>query len=267
MKFRGDYHLGNDWPIPVSHIVLFLSFCFEKGMSGRSITTYLAGVNYFHMLQGFPDLNQLFIVTKVLEGCRRGRVTFDKRAPLTKSVLLDICDKLPIVCYDVYEAKLFSALFTLAYFGLFRVSELTVSTPLQTTLQISDVSFCRNGQAVVICLRHYKTNQKGKPVFIKLPEQKGDICPVRNLREFLELRPKCYALLFCHKNGTVVTRSQFTHVLSRAIGLTRYQSGHFRSHSFRIGRATDLSIQGCPPETIMKMGRWSSQCYKLYIRH
>lgn len=218
------------------------------------------------MLQGFPDLNKLFIVTKILEGCRRIRVTYDKRAPLTWNVLLEICDKLPLVCYDMYEAKLFSALFTLAYFGLFRVSELTVSTPLQTTLQSSDVSFCRSNQVVVIRLWHYKTNQKGKPVFIKLPDQKGGICPVRKLREFLELRPKCNTALFCHRNGAAVTRSQFTHVLSRAICHTRYHSGHFRSHSFRIGRSTDLSIQGYSSESIMKIGRWSSQCNRLYIR-
>ena len=55
--FRRNHMLLDLWPIPVLHIILFLSFCFEKGLSPRSITTYLAGVNYFHKLKGFNDFS------------------------------------------------------------------------------------------------------------------------------------------------------------------------------------------------------------------
>lgn len=268
-EFRKNYKLLSLWPIPVTHLTLFLSFCFEKGLSPKSITTYFAGINYFHKLQGHIDLNSIFAVNKILEGCRRSRASRDKRTPLTKPILVAICNQLSTVCYDAYEMKLFTALFTLAYFGLFRVSELTANRSYQgdRAILISDISIGQNKQSIVICLRHYKTNQYGRPVFIKLPRQNDNVCPVAKLVEFLEVRPRKQPVLFCHENGAMVTRTQFTHVLSMAIGKTCYRSGHFRSHSFRIGRATDLASLGYASETIMKLGRWSSNCYKLYIRN
>ncbi|XP_053392611.1 uncharacterized protein LOC123564884 [Mercenaria mercenaria] len=268
-RFRSNYTFPKLWPIPVSHVLLFLANCFERGLSPKTIATYLAGINYFHKLRGFTDFSRVFIVNKLLEGTHRNRHTRDERAPLRKHVLEKVCNVLSTFCNDNYETKLFSALFTLAYFGLFRVSELVAPRTyhLGNALLRDDVSFMHNNCYVIIKLRHYKTNQRGKPVLIKIPRQNETICPVLKLIAFLELRPMYQVALFCHQNGAVVTRSQFTDVLSKAISRTCYRGGNFKSHSFRIGRATDLAIQGVSSEIIMKMGRWSSNCYKLYIRN
>ena len=123
-KFLSAYGFKSQLPIPVQHLTLFISYCFEKGLSPKSISTYVAGINYYHKLHGFYDLNGIFIVKKILEGCHRSRSTRDKRAPLTKHVLLAVCRSLTEVCFDSYEVKLFHSLFTLAYFGMFRVGEL-----------------------------------------------------------------------------------------------------------------------------------------------
>lgn len=37
-------------------------------------------------------------------------------------------------------------------------------------------------------------------------------------------------------------------------------------HSLRIGAATALLAAGCPKEHLMSLGRWDSECYKLYAR-
>lgn len=267
-KFRHEYNLTSDWPIPVDHMILYLSFCFEKGLSPKSITTYLAGINYVHKILGFKSFNQVFMVNKLLEGCRRSRPTQDLRAPLTIHVLEEICLNLHSVCYDNYETTLFRALFTLAYFGLFRVSELTASSicHLGHAILLNDVHFEENEQYIVICLRHYKTSQYGNPAIIKLPRNMNGLCPVSEILEYLKIRSKGFSILFCHKNGAPILRSQFSRVLSLAIDKTRYRAGHFRTHSFRIGRATDLAIAGYPSDAIMKLGRWSSNSFKLYVR-
>ena len=41
---------------------------------------------------------------------------------------------------------------------------------------------------------------------------------------------------------------------------------HFGSHSLRIGGATALFAAGADPTVIRTMGRWSSDCYRLYVR-
>jgi len=39
-----------------------------------------------------------------------------------------------------------------------------------------------------------------------------------------------------------------------------------KAHSFRIGFATEASHTGYSTETIMSLGRWKSDAYKLYLR-
>ena len=267
-KFRHSYNLPYLWPIPIQHIILFVAFCFENGHSPNTISTYVAGINYYHKLSGYYDLMEIFVINKLIEGCKRGRICRDNRAPLTKSILALVCNTLPLVCYNNYEQKLFSALFVFAYFGLFRVSELVCSfyERLEDILCLSDLSFVENNKYIIIQLRRFKTNQRGTPTFLKLPRENGELCPVRALSEYVFLRPRSQGPLFCHSDKTPVTRSQFNAVLSRCIGLTNYRGSCFKSHSFRIGRATDLSAQGYSTSVIMKLGRWKSESYRLYIR-
>ena len=40
----------------------------------------------------------------------------------------------------------------------------------------------------------------------------------------------------------------------------------FGTHSLRIGGATALFAAGATPLVIRTMGRWSSDCYRLYVR-
>ena len=46
----------------------------------------------------------------------------------------------------------------------------------------------------------------------------------------------------------------------------RFITLHFKTHSFRIGRATDLAAEGVNADTIKMMGRWSSNVFCKYIR-
>lgn len=243
-----------------------MTFCFERGFLPKTITTYIAGLNYYHKLSGFYDITHVFVISKLLEGCRRNRLSRDNRAPLTKPLLKAVCSILPEVCYDTYETKMFSSVFTLAYFGLFRVSELVAvsSSRVGFPIEYSDLSFSGN-KYVSIRLRHSKTNHSGRPIILKIPKEIGQICPVRMLTEFVIIRPRHQGVLFCHRDSSVVTRTQFSAVLNKCIGRLGL-SGTYRTHSFRIGRASDLASAGLNSQAIMKLGRWTSNSYKLYIR-
>ncbi len=49
---------------------------------------------------------------------------------------------------------------------------------------------------------------------------------------------------FCHANGCPVVRSQFTAVLTKCTAASQLCTGLITSHSFRIGRATQLAAAG-----------------------
>jgi site-specific recombinase XerD len=192
----------------------------------------------------------------------------NSRHESAKNILSSIILQLPNVCYNLYETDLFKAIFTLAYFGLFRVSELVATMKFSSNqLQFNDVHFSPDQKSVSLVLRKFKTNQRGVPTVIKIAEQ-GDtsLCPIKLLLGYLAKRPTVTGPLFCHADSTPVSRNQFAAVLFKAIKACSFHSLHFQTHSFRIGRASDLAAAGVSVENIMQMGRWSSDAYKYYIR-
>ena len=73
-------------------------------------------------------------------------------------------------------------------------------------------------------------------------------------------------LLFYFQSGRLLTRGVVSHLLRdiwRVVGLC-YQS--LEGHSFCIGAALVAAAAGLPDWLIKVMGRWSSDCYQLYIR-
>jgi hypothetical protein len=73
------------------------------------------------------------------------------------------------------------------------------------------------------------------------------------------------APLFAEADGrslrrrTVIDR---TRILLTAIG---QDASEYAGHSFRKGGASSLAAAGVPDHLIQTMGRWASDCYKLYI--
>ena len=268
-KFRKLYQLPNVWPTNIQQMIMFISYCYENGLLPSTISTYISGITYYHKLHGWLDFGNVFLIRKLLEGCRRSRGSKDKRAPITLSLLTDICYQLPSICYSSYEACLFQAVFTLAYFGLFRISELVSNSAISHANAVlkKDVVLESDGK-IVVTLRVFKTNQMGQPVILKIPaESTSHICPVIAMQKYFQVRPSFEGPLFIHSNGSPLSRGQFSAVLSKCIYNCRAYNGLFRSHSFRIGRATQLALMGVSGDVIMKLGRWNSDAYLGYIRH
>ncbi|CAG2232678.1 unnamed protein product [Mytilus edulis] len=166
------------------------------------------------------------------------------------------------VCKTRYELSLFKAAFSLAFHGLFRVGELVVTNSLQShTLQLSDIHIL-NG-LLQVCIPSSKTDQLGKGSNICIyPQLDLNICPVNLVSEFIKSRPPVLGPLFCHFDGSPLSRYQFVTLLKKAIDLSGIDQTRYSSHSFRIGAATTLSMDGVSDSEIMRLGRWSSNAYK-----
>lgn len=272
--FRYTFNLQPTWPAPLDHIVKFIAYMSTKNLAPASIRTYISGLSYMHKIQGFEDATRSFIVTKLLEGARRSFQSLDTRAPITLSILVQLITALDKVCASSYEASLFRVAFCLAFFGFLRVGELT-STSVKRydprPLRFSDIEIvtCSGRRQVRLTIRQSKTDQLGRSSTLFLAEMGGPACPVDSLVKYLAVRyhgASNNSQLLVHLDGNPLTRHQFSCILAKALKFSNINQGHFRSHSFRIGAATEAALRGIPDVVIKKWGRWNSDAYCSYIR-
>lgn len=197
------------------------------------------------------------------------RPRHDVRAPITESVLIRIFSVLPDICFSKYESNLFKAAYAAAYFGLLRVSEVVFTNQLQANRPLlkSDVWLEEGASALFISIRVSKTNQSGPPTILRIPALTNQsICCVATLQQYIKRRPADSFYFFCHQNGHPLKRSQFNGVLIKAIQKLGLPIQLYASHSFRIGRASDLASKGVSSDVIKQMGRWKSRAVERYIR-
>lgn len=97
--------------------MVFIAHMYRNGLSHSTVNCYT---------NNLEDFTQMFIVRKMIEGMKRTRSKCDIRLPITRDLLKKIMSIVPSICNNIYEAKLFKAAFSLAFYGFFRVGEVTV---------------------------------------------------------------------------------------------------------------------------------------------
>ena len=269
--FRKDYMLPESWPVPIAHLQSFISYLHQKGYASKTASTFLSAINFIHKINNLQDNSRCFSVLKMLEGYRRTKPSFDTRSPIMYDSLIEICKKLNDTCSSSYEAILFKAAYTCAFFGLFRVGELVLSSNdlAERPLFISDLHININddSECMKIYLRKSKCNQHGVSNIVILNPTGTEVCPIKAMISYLKVRTNLTKYIFSHINGKPLTRYQFGAVLSKVIKALRMSHDNYRTHSFRIGAASWLASKGIPDKTIKKMGRWNSNAFLRYIRN
>ena len=148
----------------ISQFVAWLSL---RNLSPRTISTYVAGVGFFHKVNGWEDPTRDFLVTKLLEGCHRDRPSVDSRLPISLPILSDMVRALPHVCSSHFECEMFKAVLLSAFFGFMRVGEFAAHSKhniQNSLLSISSLDFCHTntGEAsILISFHSCKNNQTG----------------------------------------------------------------------------------------------------------
>ena len=268
-KFRVKHGISDQFPITTSNVSLFIAYLSVQGYAASTTATYISAIGYYHKVNGYYDPTENFIIRQMLEGFRRKNPNkADLRQPITLQMLRKIMSSLDMVCFSHFEAVAFKAAFSIAFFGFMRVGELaaeSLNNVQDSVLSLEDINLFID-RGIQVTFRHAKNNQRGPPQVIWIPHIPNDpLCPVRAMHDYLMIRPPLARTLVCHFDGSPITRGQFSEVLKRVIQFCGWPSG-FKSHSFRIGAATRAAELGIPDKTIMQMGRWKSDAFKLYIR-
>ena len=228
----------------------------------------MSAISFQCKMNGYSDVTQFFVIGKMLTGLSRLDKRKDIRMPITVDILFKIIQQLSVVCLSKFEALLFTAMYTIAFFGFLRVGELVINSKKDIGHAIcrSDICFKPQLDALEIHLRHSKTDQSGSGVVICIPATHNTICPVQAFRSYDCNRPNYLGVYFRHIDGSPVTRYQFVAVLKKSLEKAGIDSQHYKSHSFRIGISTSASLLGISNDDIACYGRWQSNAFKNYIR-
>ena len=54
-SFLKQYNLGQNLPLSVSTVALFVSFLFAQSKAPRTISSNLSAISFLHKMHGFPD--------------------------------------------------------------------------------------------------------------------------------------------------------------------------------------------------------------------
>lgn len=267
-KFRNESGVNQSWSIPLQDIIDFIAYLFKSGLTHSSINCYISGLSFHNKLNNLQDNTNSFVVRKVIEGVKRVSICKKySRLPISRDLLGKILSVLNVITKSQYGAYLFRAAFSLCFHGMFRVGELTVSDSysLNHAVKKRDVKFVNGGLEVFF--RSSKTDQFGSGVTIHVSSQLNkQLCPVAALAAFLPIHSQEQGLLFCHLDGSPLSKYQFSAILKPALSVLGVTHAKISSHSFRIGMATQCAIDGYSDDHIKKLGRWKSGAYLRYIR-
>lgn len=265
-KFRKNYDLEKVWPVPISHLINFIVYLANNSYSPNTAKSYIADIGFKMKLNNLTDSTDSFIVKKLLKGMSKTYKRVDIRRPITIKILADIFGILPQICNSTYEAKLFSAVFVLAFRAFLRIGETVESSKSSHVIQKSDVILNHTDKSVSVTIKSSKTDQYGLETKLVLNSEFVNLSLYDQLHQYLLVRPCINGSFFCHFNHEKVTRYQVTVILKSALRFLGYNENDYNTHSFRIGTATHAAKMGKSDDEIMTIGRWKSDSHKRYIR-
>ena len=254
--------------LPLHHhqILLFISYLHLLGRAPATITTYVAALGFVHKFNNQPDPTNTFIVQKTLSTVNKKFGKPDNRLPITQFILQLLLDSIQHTIGLRYHQILLHALFTTAFYGLFRVGELTIQNSGEISLYLKQVTL--NPSSITISITQFKNNPTKHPFDIVLNKQTHlSHCPYTSLLDYLDIRGTTPGPLFAFPDNKPVPRTFFTSRLKTCLTFSGLNPQFYLSHSFRIGSASYLASVGLSDLQIKIMGRWNSDSFVRYIRN
>ncbi|XP_078344470.1 uncharacterized protein LOC144630064 [Oculina patagonica] len=265
--------LGDILPASEGTLIYFASYL-ARTVRHSTVKLYLAAVRNLHIRSGFSDpVLERPLLKKVLRGILRYQGSpRTLRQPVTPRVLLSIRPVLQSRL-SLRDFSMVWAAFTLAFFAFLRCSEFTYQGVRRFNSRFDLTTDCITfspslacPQRIVVLLKSSKTDVYRQGQSLSIARCSSLLCPVSAMQQYFLLAQPRPGPLFYFQSGSLLTRSSVTKLLrdsARSAGLS-YRS--LKGHSFRIGAASTAAAAGLPDWLIKVLGRWSSDCYQLYIR-
>jgi hypothetical protein len=290
------FQVGKPDKAITEHMVYFVLCRYEyAGNKYGTIRGYLSAIRWHFLEEEFKDPTKGGWLTRILRGVKNLRGGVDRKLPLTKSMLAWIWNRKGVKLSKVLATAVATVT---AYFFLLRICEVAAQdsrTLYEHILRRNQVKFFREGQLCQwkddpdeVALEGEGDKVSNDPWFRNHFLSGGEVCPVRALVLWFSVTEglvPASAPLFCMPlldaarpgklvpipeekvAGQCVSRADVSAAVKSA-GVAQGELGaSFGTHSCRIGGATALLQAGASAEVVKLVGRWKSDCWRIYSRH
>lgn len=253
-------------PCSKYNLALYVTHLAGQRLKTSSIRSNLSAIAFFHKVNGHKDPTKSFLISKLLLSYTKRDSPQRTRQPLTQKILRKLVSATRTLRNN-YTGRLLRSLFTLMYHAGLRSSEVCHTRLASHTLQLSQVQVLGSGskQSLRVSFTSYK-HSMSTPTPLNLNKTGCTTCPVRAFKAFLRSRGTKPGPAFIHSNGAPVLRQQVVQHLQSLLRLVGIKASNYNTHSFRIGKATDMASKGYTHAQIAIVGRWKSNAFLKYIK-
>ena len=253
-------------PASSSTVALFITYLHESNFSASTICSHLSAISFSHKLSGDPDPCQSFIIQRMILGCKKGFKTSDRRLPILKPMLCQLVNSCSLLSGG-FDKILYQALLLVTYNGFFRIGEILPSKKSKKGKVIQLTHTRVSPSSILIELQNYKTRRSQTPLIVTIKASGGSYCPVKKLRQYLNIRGNTQGPLFLNWNDSPVLTSQFNRTLKCLLNWGNFPCDVYKAHSLRIGACSQSILSGLPERVVMGLGRRKSySAFKRYVR-
>ena len=172
---------------------MYVVYLRNEGLAPSTIHAYISAIGYVHRISGHPDPSSATLMSKALMGAKRSQAHSQNKQllPVTKVVLKRVVKAIPFVVDCQYQAKMYHAIFLLAYFACLHPGEIVVSTTGSHTLKFKQVQLRhqKHRDTYVITLTSYKHSKGHQANLVLNPDTRHTAtCPVRALKSYIRCR-------------------------------------------------------------------------------
>lgn len=248
--------------LPASNytILLYVADLNRQGKQVATIRCRLAAIADKHKLLNLEDPTGSYAVARMLKGYRKNNHQ-KLREPIGKLMLTIL-----LKYYDSfsYDNIMYKALFSVMYAASLRIGEVAYSGVEDHIIQLNNC-IIKDEDSIILRLDTFKHSKK----YVDILLRKNDIenlCPVKNLLFYLNIRGISSGPLFINAKGLRLSRQVVATELDRVLQKVGFNKEIYNTHSLRIGKATDLFLEGASDEYIKQSGRWQTDAWKAYLK-
>ena len=222
-------------------------------MQSATVKTDVSAIKRLLIDDGYDWDDQKILLGSLTSACKLINDKVHLRLPIQ-------CNLLEMILFEVqriFNAKgqwyleiLYKALFSLSYYGMMRVSEVTLS---EHVLKAKDIHEARNKDKLLVMLYTSKTHTTAnRPQKLKITSNsteksgcyaKKNFCPFKLVKHFIDTRTDYNSdtdQFFIFSDGSPVRANNARQTLNTCLINLGLDPHCYGMHSFRVGRTTDL---------------------------